>query len=292
MMESSIVNRQQANVLSSLIQRDLRAFSTAKIDGTVDGKQNGAMEVRKKLMGHLEDAWHKCFQDLPTAKARQLAHKARDRHESSQHDLTYGEVTFGTLAQILCEDLKNSGIESTGIFYDLGSGTGRGVIGAALIGSFDRVCGVEMISELHEAALGVKEEFVERVAPGIGYDCENGPEIKFVEGNLLRADWSDADVVFINSTCFSKGLMEKISQQADRLRPGACIITLTQPLTSSYFEILKSIKYDYSWGTATTHIQVRSEKPSQNAEQKTRYWSKKIPGKKDFGALFDGYTSA
>ena len=91
-----------------LFFRDLRAFSTAKIDGTVDGKQNGAMEVRKKvkptkfyyaawkwltlktlnfasqLMGHLEDAWHKCFQDLPTAKARQLAHKARDRHETSQ----------------------------------------------------------------------------------------------------------------------------------------------------------------------------------------------------------------
>ena len=74
------------------------------------------------------------------------------------------EKLFGTLAQILCEDLKQRD-RIAGVFYDLGSGTGRGVIGAALIGSFDSVCGVEMISELHEAALGVKEEFVERVAP-------------------------------------------------------------------------------------------------------------------------------
>eukprot|EP00470_Lotharella_oceanica_P000575 CAMPEP_0170170082 /NCGR_PEP_ID=MMETSP0040_2-20121228/3045_1 /TAXON_ID=641309 /ORGANISM="Lotharella oceanica, Strain CCMP622" /LENGTH=321 /DNA_ID=CAMNT_0010409241 /DNA_START=29 /DNA_END=994 /DNA_ORIENTATION=- len=294
MIHSERITQKQGRILQALIKSEDKRlmcsasrFMNLRSTPEDDGVQS---EVREKVMSHLEAAWHETFREMTTYQARQLAHKGRDRHESSQADLTYGEVKFSSLARILVEDLRRHNIELKGTFYDLGSGTGRGVIAAALVGSFSRLCGVELLSDLHSAAVDVQKVYEHVVAPRLGLDVEQ--EVKFVQGNFLKADWSDANVIFINSTCFSKPLMEKIVKQAVNLSPGTCVVTLTHPMVSPYFDLLESKKYDMSWGEATAHIHVRTAKAMPENEKKAQYWSKRIPGRGNYGAIFDGYTSA
>jgi hypothetical protein len=56
---------------------------------------------------------------------------------------------------------------------------------------------------------------------------------KFIRISLMHGDatvikWSDADVVFINSTCFEDSLLEKLATQASDLKPGSFIFTTTR----------------------------------------------------------------
>jgi len=83
-------------------------------------------------------------------------------------------------------------------------------------------------------------------------------QLETVHANMIKADWSDADVIFINSTCFSKPLMEKIAAKAASLAPGSCVVTLTQHIVSQYFDLVESKKYEMSWGDATVGILSRS----------------------------------
>lgn len=76
-------------------------------------------------------------------------------------------------------------------------------------------------------------------------------------------DWSDGDVVFMNSTCFDEDLMVAVSKQAEKLAPGAIVITFTKSLSNAApslgpnsvnpkpFEILDRKRYKMSWGPAT-----------------------------------------
>jgi hypothetical protein len=82
-----------------------------------------------------------------------------------------------------------------------------------------------------------------------------GPKrIEFLEADFLQVDWSHGDLVFLNSTCYSPALMASLSAQAERLRPGALVVSLTkalQPPNPDTFELLSKRKYQMSWGSAT-----------------------------------------
>jgi hypothetical protein len=68
------------------------------------------------------------------------------------------------------------------------------------------------------------------------------------------ADWSDADVVFANSTCFDEEAMFKLAVMADRCRVGAFFITFTRKLPSRKWKVLEAEITMQSWGGATTYI--------------------------------------
>ena len=96
------------------------------------------------------------FDDLmktfPVALGKSVSKKEREEKELKRDtNLVYGEVTFEALATVI-EKIKkvyglpnayDSGAEGflqpgqRGMFYDLGSGTGKGVVSAALAHNFD-----------------------------------------------------------------------------------------------------------------------------------------------------------
>lgn len=64
----------------------------------------------------------------------------------TQSTLTYGEVDFISLGEIFYTIRERyGGIPSGGVFYDLGHGTGKGVLAAALLHNFDSVRGIEIL---------------------------------------------------------------------------------------------------------------------------------------------------
>ena len=83
---------------------------------------------------------------------------------------------------------------------------------------------------------------------------------------MMDLDWSHADLVLANSTCFDQPLLIKIAEKCSLLKKGSWMFTLTKKLPSAEldfytdekdleWECVMSIKREMSWGMATIHIQ-------------------------------------
>ena len=92
---------------------------------------------------------------------------------------------------------------------------------------------------------------------------ENMPLFKVDLGDILRANWSEADFIVANSTCFSEDLMQGMAEAASKCKKGSWFVTLTKRLPTSdvkYGEDKKewncelSIKLKMSWGLATINV--------------------------------------
>ena len=207
------------------------------------------------LISSLEEAWLACFMSIPTRQAKRLSKAERVRLDlSGSSELVYGEVTFASLARLVWSLPE---LSPGGRFVDLGSGAGRGVIGALLLHDWEEVRGIELLDGLHRASEQVKDKVErDRKAGGLGgvavlqhhvsqSQSQSQPQpqmqpqsdesgsggvaqqrsrhcrITLTKANFFDVDWSDADVVLANSVCFSEDSMQRLAQQATLLRPGA-----------------------------------------------------------------------
>ena len=88
------------------------------------------------------------------------------------------------------------------------------------------------------------------------------PLFEVYHGDMLTdLDWSGADLVFANSTCFDQSLLSKIAEKCSLLKKGAWMFTLTKKIPtaedfceSPEWECVMSIKREMSWGLATIQI--------------------------------------
>ena len=117
----------------------------------------------------------------------------------------------------------------TGVFYDLGSGTGKGVISAALLHPFEKVVGVEILEKLVTASL----ELVEKYNLLMPAKTEESPElfptippIEIQKNDFFQADFFNADILFLNSTCYTQEMMNALGKLP--VKKGAFAITLSK----------------------------------------------------------------
>lgn len=113
-----------------------------------------------------KDIYDSIMQSFPPTLGKAVSKKEREELQLKDPNLVYGEITFDTLG-VVFEKIKkvygrpfqgNSGpvgfLQSRGgIFYDLGSGTGKGVIGAAILHNFDVCYGIECLEGLYSLSL-------------------------------------------------------------------------------------------------------------------------------------------
>jgi hypothetical protein len=92
----------------------------------------------------------------------------------------------------------------------------------------------------------------ERLLPKL----ETTPILEVINGDFLKYDWSGANLIFANSTCFSPELMKSLSTKADELKKGAFFVTFTKklPELSDKWEICDGFRRLMSWGIATVYV--------------------------------------
>ena len=184
------------------------------------------------LLHSLDEVYLASFMSLPTSAAKKLSKAERAALRLTAPSLVYGEVTLAALAGVLWGLRRPSG----GVFVDLGSGSGKGVVGALLVHDWDEVRGVEVLEGLWKASMGMKEK-VERerrggvmggvslgeASDGDGVDVGGGRRTRVVleRGSFFDVDWADADVVLANSTCFDEALVERLARRGQKLKQGA-----------------------------------------------------------------------
>jgi len=152
-----------------------------------------------------------------------------DRAKTREDEWFYGELEFAAARDALRRVCPNA--EERREFVDLGSGLGKMVIVAALSGLFERARGVELLTELHEAATRARAAFDDALARGDGDVIEGARacEVTLDEGDLLNYDVSSADVVYIHATCFTPQLLSALALKlASELKTGARVMIMSK----------------------------------------------------------------
>ena len=191
------------------------------------------------------------FCSLEYAKAVSKCERKRCLLER-EVSLTYGEVDCSSLMSVfnIVRSIRARGTGG-GVFYDLGSGTGRAIVVAHASEDFSKCIGIEVSRSLYRASMTIQNKYNRWCNPRLQHEAV---PIALLCDSFLDVDWSDGDVCFANSTCFDVDLMRALSIKAEALQSGSLFITFTKPLLSVAFSIVRKEHYDMSWGRTTVYI--------------------------------------
>ena len=202
----------------------------------------------------LNSVYEEITQNFPLQLGMDLSNEETEKVDfKGKLELTYGEVEFLTLAELFCTLKARYDLPQGGIFYDLGSGTGKCVVGAALLHEFDECRGIEILENLFKTSLQLQEVFRQA----------SNRKISFVMGDILTENWADASFIFVNGTCMSPEILKQLGDIP--IRPGTLSLSLTNSLPAENWKILEKVKNQMSWGTCTVFIQRRVD-PQEDEE--------------------------
>ncbi|EEY65502.1 uncharacterized protein PITG_16814 [Phytophthora infestans T30-4] len=187
-------------------------------------------------------AFERTYRGFGAEYAKELSNEARKSSNLIKTSYVYGEILFFPFADII--RWVAPFLPDFAIFYDLGSGTGKAVIAASLVHPFDQAIGIELLEPLAHCAEKRKTALEKLKSPLLKTD------IDFMIGDLLTTKWEDGDVVFCHGTCFNDEEWTKISRAAEKIKQGSFFISTTHVLRTGLFEVVKSLNFTMSWGTA------------------------------------------
>ena len=181
-----------------------------------------------------------------------VSHEARGSHDDKEiiKELFYGEVPFAVWKEIV----EKTNPKKDGVFFDLGSGTGRVVMESHIVFDFKKSIGVELLKGLHDKACEVKDKFEKFVKPKILNQLKDR-ELQFVNANIFDVDLQEADLIFMNHPFKDRELFEKLEEKfLKELKPQTKIVTTIRSLNNPAFKALGSQKYEFSWGESTIYF--------------------------------------
>lgn len=191
----------------------------------------------------VKEIFHKLYDNV---NGRALSLEGREKNQFTSKSFVYGEVVPESFYNLIIEANPQPGQ----VFYDLGSGTGKGVLLAHLLFDFKASKGIEYLDTLYNASAEVLKRYESEIRPTI-LDEVKDKQIELIHGSFLDVDFTDADFIFMNSTCFQDDLMEQLEEKLEKVRPHTTIISLSKSLKSPSFHQLKHKMFEFSWGQAT-----------------------------------------
>ncbi len=143
--------------------------------------------------------------------------------------LTYGETSWKGMIEII----KYLEIKKKDIFYDLGCGSGKFVFLINLKFGI-RSIGIDQIESFIKISNIVTKKL----------QLEN---ICFFNDDFLTENIYDGSIFYITATCFDEELMSKIIKKMKKIKTGAKVVVITQPLDCEHLELYKTMKCNFSW---------------------------------------------
>jgi len=191
------------------------------------------------------------FESLSSDEGKKLSRNSIENDmkniNTTELGLTYGEITFNSFAAILeyCHPMENK------TFVDIGCGTGKALIVSSLLfgSKLKHIHGVELVPGLYKNSLNSSKKYIDIMKnyyPDIFESLKNC-KITVEEGDMLqygknnidvistisndnnnsnnndieqKYDWTKADIVFANSTCFPSKLMIDLAKCAENMKKG------------------------------------------------------------------------
>ena len=219
--------------------------------------ENKALELEKSY-DHLHNTILLTYNNISDEQILKISKEEREYYSYTTTTLTYSEISFDGMYKIF-KKLRDLGFVETfgGNYVDIGAGSGKTIFTACLCHNFQSCYGIEILSGLYNVSQKALNNWTKvRTELSQGKRATN---ISFHIGDALLLDWSNGDIVFINSTCFDKSMMQKLAKLAGRLKYGSYVITVTFKLPSKVYELVSSLEVDFSWGKGTVLIHKRLE---------------------------------
>ncbi|EEH54407.1 uncharacterized protein MICPUCDRAFT_51323 [Micromonas pusilla CCMP1545] len=142
----------------------------------------------------------------------------------------YGELSWEGMWDVVALAEPKPG----DIFLDLGSGLGKMVVAQSLTRDFAECWGVEILPELHDAAMDAPG----KLRAAMGDDAFDAlPEVDLRRGDMLAADVSDADVIYCYATVFAAQVVSRLQAKlAAEMKPGARLVMISKQMESPEFD--------------------------------------------------------
>lgn len=174
-----------------------------------------------------------------------ISMKARYKASNQNRTYIYGEV----VPEGFYEMIKRISPKKGEIFYDLGSGTGKAVILAALFFQFSKCIGIEILEDLYNTSKEVLTRF--------NHNAGISTVTDFIHSDFLEYDITDGDIFFVHGTCFPEEFMLELSKKLECIKKGARVITVTKTLTSNLLREIEHRDTNMGWGKATIYYYCR-----------------------------------
>ncbi len=174
--------------------------------------------------------------------------------ERSSKKLVGSEFTYGEIELVhFLALLKAGSSRSGGVFWDLGCGAGKALIAASMSPlGFEKVCGVELLDGLYDAATTAVKRFCDTSATK-GLDVRPD-RFKLVKGDMRVVDWSDADLIYTSSICFPEELIRSIIENGRQLKKGTRIISLKKWSDGDTYKVICNCKVKMTWGKTGVYV--------------------------------------
>lgn len=155
---------------------------------------------------------------------------------SSRGSPVYGEMMPAATGHMI----DYLGLGERDVFYDLGSGSGKVVLHAAMSAPLRKSVGIELsLTRVNQARAVLKE--ARRRGLVRARACV------FRHQDLLEADLGDATVIYTCSTAFSLRFMNLIARKVERLGRALRFVTLQELEERRRFELVDVLRLDMSW---------------------------------------------
>ncbi|MFI4919113.1 MAG: hypothetical protein ACHP65_06120 [Legionellales bacterium] len=190
---------------------------------------------------------HKTFQQLyQDVDGFLLSRQARLRGDALEY--VYGEIEFLPFIALLSLTNPNSDT----VFYDLGSGTGKAVLAAAMVYPLRKSVGIELHPELYFCACQQAARLT-----ALQTDGAKAASIEFILGDFFEVDLNSATLIFINATALFGQTWVDLCQRLALLPQLQTVITTSKALCSSVFSLTMSTEIQMSWGVVRAFIHTR-----------------------------------
>lgn len=153
----------------------------------------------------------------------------------NKDNFIYGETGVLT-TKLLLQEIN---IQKGSTIIDLGCGRGTFLFAANFLFDLKGV-GIEIINRYVEYGKKLKKSM-------------KAAGINFFNDNILNADLSSADIVYIAGTTFQKEIIDEIHQKFQELRTGAVVISVHHKIESEDFILFNEGNFPFSWGTDSVY---------------------------------------
>lgn len=172
-------------------------------------------------------------------KGGQIWGKRSTPEELKQHVyLTYGLISDGGIDMFL----NDISLTKRDVFYDLGSGVGNVCDRVFKTTPVRKCVGIEYDRVRYNESLQLSKQNTTR-------------QMKFIHGNFMYQDWSDATVLFMDSIMFTFETLQKIEHKARTTCPNLrYVISMKKLPSNSSFKYLKTEKVNVSWGSSEYNL--------------------------------------
>ena len=191
-------------------------------------------------------------------RGKRVSQKERDKKGITDECFAYGELDVEKFVEIYMKISAAYGVwPEKPCFFDLGCGVGNLVYAAALVGHVPwKTCGgidaIEALVERAEKRMPRWERF------SIGFPTDTRKiDMVWEQDNFLlnEVPWMDATFVLLHWTAFNSEQLKLAGDVMAQLREGTLVVTFTNPIPNSDFEILIKDSCEVSWGPAVFYVQ-------------------------------------